>query len=669
MLVLGIGGGGTWYWWTEKQKSEAVARLQKEVEGARSAQRRLRRASRSRSKKLGEALEKDKANLAHVRVRRRESPGLEALLYGTEVDRVDRALKAVGKDIKHGEPGARELVIGKAAVELSRLARRSSARRACESTLAEVRKPLDAYLAKNDDRQVGALAQGPRDARRRRAQGRRGACSRPPPTATTASSVAMIDRADLLVDDGQLDDGARALREGGRRRSKDHPLDGARPVARARRGVGRVERPGDRRAQRQARQVSSGRASARTATSRSRSRTWRSRTIRSAIESLEEGDRQQAAERAPVLGARRVGALRCAATWRDGAPRARQDRVVRQEAAEDDPTVQLVDAALLLASGLPEKALELAAKIEGMRPRLLRAYARPRSRQAQGRARPRPTELLKKAPRERRGADPPRAGAHDRRRPARSAPRPPTRSRSSRARPRASSAATRSASRGSPPATSRTRKTRSSGDHRRHRTTSPNPLAYRTRTALAEIALAAERHRRRRQAARRGAHRRTPGYFPTRVMQAQVVLRNNEPDRALDLLSRSSERARRGPADGPPRARRGADQRARADARRRRTQAKDDPDRAQDASSAPAAELVAGRRADRSEAAQGARPAGVRGRGRRRCARRRSAPAPAKKRGRSAGSSLAVADRARGVRRRRVASAKAPGSHRARCQP
>ena len=26
----GIGGGGTWYWWTEKQKAEAVARLQKE---------------------------------------------------------------------------------------------------------------------------------------------------------------------------------------------------------------------------------------------------------------------------------------------------------------------------------------------------------------------------------------------------------------------------------------------------------------------------------------------------------------------------------------------------------------------------------------------------------------------------------------------------------------
>src|SRR5262249_30948615 len=46
-----------------------------------------------------------------------------------------------------------------------------------------------------------------------------------------------------------------------------------------------------------------------------------------------------------------------------------------QAKAEDDPTAQLVDAALLLASGLPEKALGLAEKLQGVRPQILRAYA------------------------------------------------------------------------------------------------------------------------------------------------------------------------------------------------------------------------------------------------------------------------------------------------------
>lgn len=63
----------------------------------------------------------------------------------------------------------------------------------------------------------------------------------------------------------------------------------------------------------------------------------------------------------------------------------------------------------------------------------------------------------------------------------------------------------------------------------------PNPLQYRTRTALAEILLAAG------NIAEAGkqldeALKVNSGYFPTRVMQAKVVLRNNDPDRALNLL-------------------------------------------------------------------------------------------------------------------------------------
>ena len=42
-------------------------------------------------------------------------------LYGKEVDRVERAIKAIEKDIGPGARGERELVIGKAAVGLARL--------------------------------------------------------------------------------------------------------------------------------------------------------------------------------------------------------------------------------------------------------------------------------------------------------------------------------------------------------------------------------------------------------------------------------------------------------------------------------------------------------------------------------------------------------------------
>jgi predicted Zn-dependent protease len=64
---------------------------------------------------------------------------------------------------------------------------------------------------------------------------------------------------------------------------------------------------------------------------------------------------------------------------------------------------------------------------------------------------------------------------------------------------------------------------------------SPNPLVYRTRTALAEILLDSG------DILGAGkqldeALKENSGYFPTRALQAKVVLRNGEPDRALDML-------------------------------------------------------------------------------------------------------------------------------------
>jgi tetratricopeptide (TPR) repeat protein len=215
VLVLGIGGGGTWYWWTEKQKAEAVAHLQKDAKTAIGAGDFA--GLETSLQKLKSALEKDPGNLLTFTYAA-EAGGLESLLYGTDTDRVDRALKAAAPDVKPGQPGAREMVIGKAALELSRL----GTLEAPASTLAEVTKQLDDYLAKNENDKWARWLK----ARAQLAAGERKAAKATLKAAADGEDglpVAMIDQADLLVDEGSLDE-ALALYDKALAKSKDHPL-------------------------------------------------------------------------------------------------------------------------------------------------------------------------------------------------------------------------------------------------------------------------------------------------------------------------------------------------------------------------------------------------------------------------------------------------------------
>ncbi|HEY4054966.1 MAG TPA: hypothetical protein VGM39_00110, partial [Kofleriaceae bacterium] len=70
---------------------------------------------------------------------------------------------------------------------------------------------------------------------------------------------------------------------------------------------------------------------------------------------------------------------------------------------------------------------------------------------------------------------------------------------------------------------------------------SPNPLAYRTHTALAELLLQANDIP--------GASKQlddalaaNSGYLPTRGLQAKVALKSNDPDKALEVLSSLPEK-------------------------------------------------------------------------------------------------------------------------------
>ena len=399
-------------------------------------------------------------------------------------------------------------MIGKAA-RRAVAARRRSQRAAATRRSPRSRKALD-ELPREERRtdkwarwlKARALLAG------RRAQGRQARRSRQPPTATTASSVAMIDHADLLVDDGQLDE-ALALYDKALAKAKDHPLARVGKLARARRGVG-ADRRRDRRSQRQARRRTRPRVSA-----------YRNLALALADAGIEDyarsargaaqGDasRKHAADRAAVLGARRVGALRARRARRR--PRVAASRIAwyGKTKAEDDPIVQLVDAGAAARVG-PARARRStsAAKLDGVRPqhparvRRCSISASPRTRS------PRCRRRAQEGARQPRGADPARAGAHGRgsRASKERSRRRPTRSRSSRARRRASSAATRSAWRTTTIGDMKNAQTAArAGARRDQRRSRRTRSSYRTRTALADILLANNDIAGARQAARPGA--------------------------------------------------------------------------------------------------------------------------------------------------------------------
>jgi tetratricopeptide (TPR) repeat protein len=531
VLVLGIGGGGTWYWWTEKQKLEAVARLQHESQLAIPAGDHA--GFETCLKKLGEALEQDKSNLLTYAYFAQCS-GLEALLYGTDTDRVHRALN-VAREIKEGEPGAREALIGKAALELSRLGvgdgTQAAVAQVATSTLVELRTSLDAYRAKYDKdgkdkwiqwlRGRAMLAGGERRAGRATIQAAG--------EGDDGVLVAMIDTADLLVDDGQLDE-AITVYEKAIAKAKDHPLIiVGRSLARAEASVQSDETISDLSVKLQ------NDLPARLSAYRHLATSLANTGIQSyprANESL----RKATAQHPP--GEPRFWARIAWAHYARGdlaAASLARAKIVwfGQAKAEDDPAAQLVDAALLLASGLPEKALALAAQLQGVRPQILRAYAsldlgEPTDALKEA------DDILKKAPdnieakilREHarmvgtEGQE--RAGA--------------TEALEKLAR-QAKSKIGRHALGIAHQTNGNLKEAQTQLEQAIAEITeaSPNPLVYRTRTALAEILLETGDIT--------GAGKQldealkvNSGYFPARAMQAKAVLRHGEPDRALEML-------------------------------------------------------------------------------------------------------------------------------------
>jgi predicted Zn-dependent protease len=520
VLVFGIGGGGGWYWWTEKQKAEAVAKLQKEAQTAIGAGD-FAGLELSLTKLKG-ALEKDPGNLLTFTYAA-EAGGLESLLYGTETERVDRAIKAAAPDIKPGQPGARELLIGKAAVELSRL----GTLEAPASTLAEVSKSLDDYLAKNDDKWVRWLK-----ARAQLAGGERKAAMATLKAVAAGDDglpVAMIDMADLLVDEGSLDE-AFALYDKALAKSKDHPLAVlGKSLARAESTVQANDAIDDLNVKLDK-------------NFGPRVTAYRNLALALAEAGIEDyaksgEDLKKSTGNKPPTEPRFLARVAWAHYVRGELKQAAETRAriawYGKTKAEDDPAVQLVDAGLLLASGLPDKALDVASKLQGVRPGLIRAYADLDLGKAKD-AFDEADKIVQKAPDNleaqivREEAHMMSAAEKDRAAAADALEHLARKAKSKIGRHALGMAyiAVGNAKDGQPQLE---QAVADLGDD------APNPLAYRTYTALAELALANNDIKTAGDDLDK-ALALDSGYFPTRALQAKVVLRNNDPDKALELL-------------------------------------------------------------------------------------------------------------------------------------
>ncbi|MCB9571053.1 MAG: hypothetical protein H6709_03085 [Kofleriaceae bacterium] len=365
LLVLGTGGGVGYYFYSEQQKTEAVARYQKEAE-------RLKQSGsyedlEAAAQQLAAALGEDSGN-AMTFAQVAEVTALQSLLYGIPGHGTDRAIEGAERTIKKdGQRGYGTLERARAAFALARLVEMPDA----NSSLAAARAQLDDYLVAHEDDRWARWLQG----RAMLAAGERAKAR----TAFAAAAegddgvvVAIIDQADLLVDEGKFDD-AQALYERALTLAPDHPLAlVGQALSRAERGADTDETMGVLNVKLPEKKNLGPRV-----------RAYRQLAYAMAqyqIEAYEDADTAliQALADGPreprYLG--RVALARLLAGDLATAVKARADIAwFGKGKPESDPVVSRFDAALLVESGLSARALDVLGNIEGTRAHLIRAQA------------------------------------------------------------------------------------------------------------------------------------------------------------------------------------------------------------------------------------------------------------------------------------------------------
>ncbi len=361
LLVLGVGGGGGWWYYSEQQKASAVA-------AHRTAARALIATGTwdgltGSLDQLTQALKRDDKNTVTFAAFA-ESAALRVLLYGGPDQGVEEAIAGAAREIKKpGQPGYRELVIARTALALARL----DGGEGPADRLLTARVEIDAWVtAHPEDRWAQWLA-----GRALLAGGQRtnaAAAFQRAGDPADGLAVAQIERADLLVDDGTFDQ-AMKLYDQALIKAPDHPL------AVLGKSLARAERASDLPGAMDDLNVKLDKKLG------TRTDAYRQLALALAYHGLERNVlmNEALAKATTVKEPRFLARVALARILQGRLPEA---AIVQAEIkwygktkADPDPLVTLVNGATALAGGTPEAALEILSKLDGTRAQLLRGQA------------------------------------------------------------------------------------------------------------------------------------------------------------------------------------------------------------------------------------------------------------------------------------------------------
>jgi tetratricopeptide (TPR) repeat protein len=365
LLVLGAGGGVTWWYYSEQQKAAAVK--QHREAAAKVIVTGSFEDLATGAKELAGALERDRKN-PRVFADVAWVTALQTLLYGLPPINATEAIAQADRDItKPEQEGYRSLALAKIAVALATLDQESDA----NESLAKARSSIEDYIAANADDRWARWLLG----RAMTVAGQRKTAEATLQSAADGDDgivPAMIDLADLLVDDGKLDD---AMKLYGRAldKSPDHPLALVGEVlAWAERGVEQQKTLEMLNVQLTEKKNMGPRV-----------RAYRALALALAkyqIEDYEEVGKALAGAmdtppKEPRFLARVALARLLGGDFADAARARAQVAWFGKDKPEPDPVVNLFDAALLVESGLPQRALDTLGELDSTRADLIRAQA------------------------------------------------------------------------------------------------------------------------------------------------------------------------------------------------------------------------------------------------------------------------------------------------------
>lgn len=216
LLFFGIGGGSGWYYLAQQQRDREVALLLEEAQGLieSASYEDLQTALTS---PLRKALDQDKGN-ARIMANIGLATGLRALLYGTPADDVEFALTTARRDIGADSPEYRKIVLADVSATLAQLPAMDDPKTRLQDARQRVEEWLDGHADDHWARWLhGITMQRAGDLEGAMVEFKRAAADDAGPV------IATISAADLLLDDGKLDE-ARKRYEQALERSPDHPL-------------------------------------------------------------------------------------------------------------------------------------------------------------------------------------------------------------------------------------------------------------------------------------------------------------------------------------------------------------------------------------------------------------------------------------------------------------